>query len=315
MGNGNSRSAVGRIFRISRTLTLVGALAVSLGLNATLFVGGVIYDVVDTFVESAIGLQTASVLQRQALNKLQRQNRQLRGQVQTVRTANRQLRGQVQTVRSANRQLRGQVQTVGVANRQLRGRVQSVRTANQQLRGQVQTVRSTNRQLQREVRTVRSANRHLRGQAQSLGAANRQLQGQVGQVRTTVEQTRKRLQGSAVRSVATLPGRALPFAGTAVSVAITGLLIKDLCDAMKDLDGIEKVARPAAETESTETEVCSVRVPSKEKVWADVVASPKTVWEKSQEFAPDLPDWPDLPDLDVIPGLQEKWRSILRWLQ
>ena len=157
MGNGNSRSAAGRIFRISRTLTLVGTLVISLAVNATLFVGGVIYDVVDTFVESVTGLQTASALQRQALSKLQGQNRQLRAQVQTVRTANRQLRGQVQTVRSANRQL------------------------------------------QREVRT-------------------------------TVEQTRKRLQRSAVRSVATLPGRALPIAGTAVSVAITGLLIKDLPD-------------------------------------------------------------------------------------
>ena len=199
MGNGNSRSAAGRIFRISRTLTLVGALIVSLAVNVTLFVGGVIYDVVDTFVESVTGLQTASALQRQALSKLQGQNHQLRGQVQTVRTANRQLQGQVQTVRTANRQLQGQVQTVRTANRQLQGQVQTVRTANRQLRGQVQTVRTANRQLQREVRT-------------------------------TVEQTRKRLQGSAVRSVATLPGRALPIAGTVVSVAITGLLIKDLPD-------------------------------------------------------------------------------------
>ena len=309
MGNGNS-SVVGRIFRVSRTVILAGVLVLSLAVNATLFVGGVIYDVVDTFVENVVGLQTASVLQRQALNKLQRQNRQLRGQVQTVRTANQRLRGQVQTVRSANRQLRGQVQTVGAANRQLRGRVQTVRTANQQLRGQVQTVRSANRQLQREVQT--------------LGTANRQLRGQVGRVRTTVERTRKRLQGSAVRSFATLPGRALPFAGTAVSVAMTGLLIRDLCDAMKDLNGIEKAAWPPTDTEGTGTEVCSVRVPTKEKVWADVVTSPETVWEKSQEFAPDLPDWADLPelpdwadlpDLDVIPGFREKLRSAVRWLE
>lgn len=298
MGNGNSRSAAGRIFRISRTLTLVGALIISLSVNATLFLGGVIYDVVDTFVESVTGLQTASALQRQALSKLRGQNRQLRGQIQTVRTANRQLRGQVQTVRSANRQLRGQVQTVGAANRQLRGQVQTVRTANRQLRGRVQTVEAANRQLRGQVQTVRSANRQLQRE-----------------VRTTVEQTRKRLQGSAVRSVATLPGRALPIAGTAVSVAITGLLIKDLCDAMTDLNGIEKAARPPAATESTETEVCSVSVPTKEKVWADIKTSPKTVWEKSREFAPDLPDWSDLPDLDVIPGLQEKWRSIVRWLE
>ncbi|MYD22549.1 MAG: hypothetical protein F4X04_09985 [Holophagales bacterium] len=67
-----------------------------------------------------------------------------------------------------------------------------------------------------------------------------------------------------------------------------------------------------------------MRVPTKEKVWAVVVASPETVWEKSQEFAPDLPDWADLPDLpdwadlpdlDVIPSLKEKLRSIVRWLE
>ena len=90
---------------------------------------------------------------------------------------------------------------------------------------------------------------------------------------------------------------------------------------MKDLNGIEKAARPLTDTDGTETEVCSVRVPTKEKVWADVVTSPETVWKKSQEFAPDLPDWTDLPDLpdwadlpdlDVIPGFREKLRSAVR---
>ena len=48
MGNGNS-SVAGRNFRVSRTFILAGVLVLSLAVNATLFVGGVIYDVVDTF--------------------------------------------------------------------------------------------------------------------------------------------------------------------------------------------------------------------------------------------------------------------------
>ena len=79
-------STMFRFFRISRSLAIVIALAVSLAANALLFVGGVLYNVVDDFLESATGLQTASAKQRKRVRSLKKENRQLRGQIKKVRT-------------------------------------------------------------------------------------------------------------------------------------------------------------------------------------------------------------------------------------
>ena len=247
MSSGGFWSTVWRAVRVSRTVAISLALCVSLAANATLFVGGVVYDVVDTFLERVTGLQTASALQRQAVTKLQKQNRQLRGQVQTVRSTNRQLRGQVHTARTANRQLRGQVQNI---------------------------------------RTM---------------------------VPSTVKRTRQRLFDSAKRSVTTLPGKALPIAGAGVSVAMTALLVKDLCAALEDLDRIERAAGLSEGTDDTRTQVCSMTVPSEGEVWAKIESSPKKIWEASKRFAPDLNDLPNAREL--AREFQEKWRSFLRLLE
>ena len=247
MSNDGFWSTLWRIVRVSRAVTIAIVLGVSLAANATLFVGGVVYDVVDTFIERVTGLQTASALHRQAVTNLQKQNRQLRGQVQTLRSTNRQLRGRVQTVQSANRQLRGQAQT------------------------------------------VRSA------------------------VPSTVKQTRARLLDSAKRSVTTLPGKALPIAGAAVSVAMTGLLLKDLCATLEDLDRIERAAGPVEGEDDTRTQVCSMSVPAEEEVWAMIAGSPEKVWEASKGFASDLNDLPNAREL--ADKLQEEWRSLLRLLE
>ncbi len=233
MSNDNSRSAAWRIFRISRTFALAAALAVSLTANATLFVGGVIYDVIDTFVEGVSGLQTASALQRRALSKLQGQNRQLRVQAQTVRSENRRLRAKVQNIRTV--------------------------------------------------------------------------------VPSTVKRTRQRLFDSAKRSVTSLPGKALPVAGTGVSVAMTALLIKDLCATLEDLDRMERAAGLSDGTDDTQTQVCSMNVPTEDEVWAVIESSPKKVWEASKRFASDLNELPN--SRELAREFQEQWRSFLRLLE
>ena len=128
--------------RLSRNLIVVIALVVSLGANVTLFVGGVVYSVVDEFVDRAFGLTTAAATQRRALAALKKKNVDLQ-------TANRKLRGQLGNVR------------------------------------------------------------HV--------------------VASAAERSRTRLLRSAKRSVATLPGKALPYAGAAVVAAVTAMEIKDLC--------------------------------------------------------------------------------------
>ena len=233
MSSGGFWRTLWRAVRISRTVAISIVLCVSLAANATLFVGGVLYDVVDTFLERVTGLQTASAHQRQVVTKLQKQNRQLRGQVQTTRTANRQLRRQVQNIRTV--------------------------------------------------------------------------------LPSTVKRTRQRLFDSAKRSVTTLPGKALPVAGAGVSVAMTALLVKDLCASLEDLDRIERAAGLSDGTDSTRTQVCFMSVPTEQEVWATIESSPEKVWEASKEFASNLNDLPN--SRELAGKFQEEWRSFFRLLE
>lgn len=80
--------------RVSRNLIVMIALVASLGANATLFVGGIVYSFVDELVEQAFDLDTPRAKQRRALAALKKENAGLR-------SANRKLRGRLGNVRHA----------------------------------------------------------------------------------------------------------------------------------------------------------------------------------------------------------------------
>lgn len=204
--DGGSWKSIHRAFRISRAFAITIALAVSLAANATLFVGGVLYNVVDDFLASATGLQTASTKQRKVIRGLQKENRQLRGQIKKVR---------------------------GVA-------------------------------------------------------------------RNAAKRTRNRLVNSAKRSVATLAGKAVPFAGVAVSAGVTAMEIKDLCDTVRDMNGIVRQIDPSDAEADGEPTVCSMSVPSVGEIWARIKDSPKEVWEEARNFVPDLKPLNEMRELTSV---------------
>ena len=80
--------------RLTRNLVVAIALAVSLGANAALFVGGVLHSFVDEFVEQAFGLATDATKQRRNLAALKKKNADLKAD-------NRKLRGELKNVRHA----------------------------------------------------------------------------------------------------------------------------------------------------------------------------------------------------------------------
>ena len=192
-------SAMFRMFRISRSVAIVIALAVSLAANATLFVGGVLYSAVDDVLERVTGIQTASAKQRKTIKSLQKENRQLRGQIKKIR---------------------------GVARS------------------------AAKRTVARSIKSVK-------------------------------------------RGLATLAGKAVPFVGVAVSVGVTAWEIKDLCETIRDMNGISKEIDPLKPTADNETTVCSAPVPATEEVLRKVAASPHAVWQASKKFVPELPSLSD----------------------
>lgn len=215
LNGGGVWSALYRVFRISRTLAIVIALAVSLAANATLFVGGVLYNVVDDFLEDVTGLQTASAKHRKAVKTLKKENSQLRGQIKKVR------------------------------------------------------------------RVARSA-------------ANRTLTRSVNSVK---------------RSLATLAGKALPFAGAAVAVGVTAWEIEDHCETIRDMNSIRRQIDPSEAAADSETTVCSMPVPTVEQIWAQIKVSPQKAWEESKDFVPDLKPLMEIRDF-TTEFWKDTWKDI-----
>ena len=81
-------------------MAVVLLLVVSLAANAALFVGGVLYNVVDEALARVTGLETATSKQRKVSDDLRRENRQLIDK-------NRKLQTRMARVQQANRQLKG----------------------------------------------------------------------------------------------------------------------------------------------------------------------------------------------------------------
>ena len=220
--------------RLTRNFVVMIALLVSLGANVTLFVGGVLYSVVDRLVDQAFDLDTPWGKQRRDLAALKKENDGLR---------------------AANRKLRGQLKKVGKV----------------------------------------------------VGSA--------------ADRSRTRLLRSASRSVATAPAKALPYAGALVVAGLTAMEIRDLCDAMSDMDRIKRVVDdPDAEAES-EPAGCPVPVPSRAQLLERIEGSAQQAWDESTKYVPDLPGWEDIPDSwrealqNTVPGiLRDTWERLKRLL-
>jgi hypothetical protein len=109
-------------------------------------------------------------------------------------------------------------------------------------------------------------------------------------VSQTVMQIGRRSSRSAARSVASMPGEAIPWIGTAVIVGVTSLEIRDLCLTMKDMTELQRAFDPSFKTNEDDLEVCAIKVPPKEEIIAAVKASPGKAWEAAKEATPSLED-------------------------
>jgi len=93
-------------------------------------------------------------------------------------------------------------------------------------------------------------------------------------------------------------GQSIPWIGIAVVVAATTYDLKTACDTMKDMHALEVAVHPEAASDSSVKEVCGLKVPSKEEIWAKVKASPGEAWDWAKAAVPDVPEMPDMPEID-----------------
>jgi len=82
------------------------------------------------------------------------------------------------------------------------------------------------------------------------------------------------------RNITSLSGEVLPFVGAALTVGVTAWDLYDLCETVKDLN---EVNRAFGQPLDDEQAVCSLKVPSKEKVLADA----RSNWQLAYRTAAD----------------------------
>ena len=86
---------------------------------------------------------------------------------------------------------------------------------------------------------------------------------------------------------------AIPVAGIAVNIVLTGLDIKDACATMRDMKDLNALFDPD-ENAVDESDVCGVTVPSVSEVMAKIKSSPEDDYNKlNDDWNLNLPSWED----------------------
>ena len=270
-----------KAIRLSRSFVVAIALAVSLVANVALFVGGVVYSVVDEFVDGALGLTTAAVTQRRAL---------------TAAKA------------ASAKQARALAALKAVAARQ-RGELSALRGVAATQRQEIGVLKALSAKQRKEIAALKAA-AVKQGKALNALHTDSVRQGRkLAALRTTsgkaAKRSRDRLVTSIGRSILTAPGKALPYAGIAIVGGLTVWEIKDLCATIRDMDEIQKAAgTPEAEVGSEFIDYCVRPDLAVEHAVGTWKSYPRKEWREYKKYVPDLPGWEDIPD-----SWREAWRS------
>jgi hypothetical protein len=184
----------------------------------------------------------------------------------------------------------------------LTGELDCAKATNTQLDGDLNAARKKNAELLQEVAVFRKAQIvKYRGKKYFLQYA----------VSDTSSRISKRTATGASRNLAATFGEAWPVAGTAVIVTATTLELYDACVIMQDLHELDVAFNPNADFGAAK-EVCGLRVPSADEIWAKVTSSPGEAWAKAKAAMPDLPEMPDIPGLwDAIWSVDWELRNPL----
>ena len=253
-------------------MAIVLVLVVSLAANAALFVGGVLYNVIDEALENVTGLATATGKQRKQVNDLKRRNRHL-----IVR--NRKLQDGMTKVRRTNRLL-------VVRNNKLQDGMTKIRRTNRLL-----VVR--NSKLQDDMTRVR----------RKSGQLERRIAGLRKVTSGSVKKTIARSTSAAVRAVATAPGKALPYVGTFVVVGAVAWDIKDYCNTIRDMKAIQREIDLSESHSEEEPKFCGM---DRNKILNRIKMAPRDAWKRSREFLTDLS--PITPEIETMLNAElDRW--------
>lgn len=299
-----------------KTVLISLILISSLAFNIILFLGGSLYSVLNSGFEAVTGMQTIAsrnkaeivglgdnlVVERQAKRELKGELAETSGQLVAERTAKRELKGQVAEIsgelvveRKLKRELKSQVADIS-------GDLVIERNAKRALKSKL--VENT-----AKLAVERTTQRTLKSQIRDLAVGLVPFKGKKVAIKTAVEETAnkigKRSLKSATRNVSSMPGEAIPWLGTAVIVGVTALELYDLCATLKDMTELKRAFDPTLSSSEEELEVCAIKVPPKDVIFAAVKESPQKAWAQAKELTPSIEEIKEMEMPEV--NFQDLW--------
>lgn len=297
----NAVKIILRAMNAIKFLLVSFVLMLSLCVNLALFLGGSLFSVLNNGFEAVTSIQTIGsrnkaeiaqlgdnlVVERKAKQELKAELGETSAELISEKKIKRELSTQLTntsadlaTERKIKAELKSQLGRTSqnlITERQAKKALQS-KLASQA--GELAAEKTSNRILKSRYDEILDGLVTFKGKAVPVTKA----------VSQTVMQIGRRSSRSAARSVASMPGEAIPWIGTAVIVGVTSLEIRDLCLTMKDMTELQRAFDPSFKTNEDDLEVCAIKVPPKEEIVAAVKASPGKAWEAAKEATPSLED-------------------------
>lgn len=300
--------SLGRI----KNFILISFLVISISMNIVLFVGGSFFAALNTGFEAFTGIKTISSRNRAQIATLG-------DQVALERQAKREVKGQLRDTTAeladaklAKRQLTKQTKDLSAdlvaerkMKRELRGQVADISSALVVARGVTRNLKAEVKEQASELATMRVTNRQLKSQVRDLGMGLVPFKGKKVALKTAVDETAEAVGSRALRTarreVASMPGEAIPYLGTAVIVTATALEVADLCATLKDMSALKKAFNPDLESSPEELEVCAIKIPPKDELVEIISRAPGQAWSGTIEALPTIDDLKsmELPDTSV----------------
>lgn len=314
-------------------------LLASLAMNVVLFVGGSFFSALNSGFEAITGFQTIAsrnkaeiaelgeevIIERNAKREIKEQLRDTSADLADTKIAKKKLEREAKELtaelvveRKAKREIKTQITQVSAElatskslNNKLRNEAKQTALEAVAERKAARELRNTLAEQTAELATYRTTNRQLQSQIRDFGMGVVPFKGKKVALKEAVSETAdnigKRAVKTAKREVASMPGEAIPYIGTAIIVGATALEISDLCSTLKDMTALKRAFDLDFVQSEEELEVCSIKIPPKQEILAAVKASPKKAWDAAREASP---TWEEIKNLEM-PDLtwDELWVS------
>lgn len=282
-----------RLIRLTRTMILGGLLAMSLALN----VATVAFSSVAILMSSAYEIAT--------------------GAASVVGGLRRDVDGKAKRTIALSDELQAKERKIAKLSDDLSNKDRRLRDLGSELEAKERRISGLATEIEAKDRRIANMSDQL-SRPKTVSFRGKQIPAQKA-VEETAGAISSRASKSAAREIASMPGEAIPYFGTAVIVAVTALEIQALCETIKDMNALQRAFNPDLEPLPEELTVCSKTVPSRQEIWDAAVATPGRAWAFASEKTPtleelrtiELPSWGSM--VSLWQGLKDTGSD--RWVR